>query len=131
MLRTVNIFAWPTDPCQIFKRIRDYTRLVTNLQGNQEGRTQIECWDLALGEEVIFYKPKITKVIPLGKNQIKRKPYKTGERPKKADLVSRWTYIKGEHGKDYGIVVGFKINRRKAGNIQLFIGKTKTEHICR
>jgi len=60
-------FCLAHDPCQIFKRICDYTRLVTNFLGHQEGRTQIECWDLAKGEEVIFYKPKITKVIPLGK----------------------------------------------------------------
>ena len=60
-------FCLANNPCEIFKRIRDYTRIVTNWQGNQEGRTQIECWDLAKGEEVIFYKPKITKVIPLGK----------------------------------------------------------------
>ena len=65
-------FCLAHNPCEIFKRIRDYTRLVTNLQGNQEGRTQIECWDLAQGEEVIFYKPKITKVIPLGKTNNKK-----------------------------------------------------------
>ena len=65
-------FCLADDPCQIFKRIRDYTRLVTNLQGNQEGRTQIECWDVARREEIIFYKPKITKVIPLGKPNKKR-----------------------------------------------------------
>ena len=59
-------FCLANDPCQIFKRIRDYTRLVTNLQGNQEGRTQIECLDIARREEIIFYKPKQTKVIPLG-----------------------------------------------------------------
>ena len=65
-------FCLANNPCQIFKRIRDYTRLVTNLQGNQEGRTQIECWDLTKGEEVIFYKPKITKVIPLGTSNKKK-----------------------------------------------------------
>ena len=59
-------FCLANDPCQIFKRIRDYTRLVTNSQGKQEGRTQIECLDIARREEVIFYKPKATKVIPLG-----------------------------------------------------------------
>ena len=63
-------FCLAKDPCQIFKRIRDYTR--TNFQGNQVGRTQIECWDLAKGEEAIFYKPKITKVIPLGKASKKK-----------------------------------------------------------
>jgi len=65
-------FCLANNPCEIFKRIRDYTRLVTNLQGNQEGRTQIECWDLTKGEEVIFYKPKITKVIPLGTSNKKK-----------------------------------------------------------
>jgi len=65
-------FCLADDPCQIFKRIRDYTRLVTNLQGNQEGRTQIECWDVARREEIIFYKPKATKVIPLGKPNKKK-----------------------------------------------------------
>jgi len=65
-------FCLANDPCQIFKRIRDYTRLVTNLRGNQEGRTQIECWDLTKGEEVIFYKPKVTKVIPLGTSNKKK-----------------------------------------------------------
>ena len=59
-------FCLANDPCQIFKRIRDYTRLVTNSRGEQEGRTQIECLDIARREEVIFYKPKATKVIPLG-----------------------------------------------------------------
>ena len=66
-------FCLAKDPCQIFKRIRDYTRLVTNpVTSHQEGRTQIECWDLAKGEEVIFFKPKITKVIPLGKASKKK-----------------------------------------------------------
>lgn len=65
-------FCLANDPCQIFKRICDHTRLVTNLQGNQEGRTQIECWDVGRREEVIFYKPKITKVIPLGKASKKK-----------------------------------------------------------
>ena len=64
-VKNCQYFCLANNPCEIFKRICDYTRLVTNLQGNQEGRTQIECWDLAKGEEVIFYKPKITKVIPL------------------------------------------------------------------
>ena len=63
-------FCLAKNPCQIFKRIRDYTRI--NFQGNQVGRTQIECWDLAKGEEAIFYKPKITKVIPLGKPNKKK-----------------------------------------------------------
>jgi hypothetical protein len=65
-------FCLANDPCQIFKRIRDYTRLVTNSQGKQEGRTQIECLDIARREEIIFYKPKATKVIPLGKPNKKR-----------------------------------------------------------
>ncbi len=65
-------FCLANNPCQIFKRIRDYTRLVTNLQGNQEGRTQIECWDLTKGEEVVFFKPKVTKVIPLGTSNKKK-----------------------------------------------------------
>ena len=65
-------FCLADDPCQIFKRIRDYTRLVTNFIGEQEGRTQIECLDIARRQEVIFYKPKITKVIPLGKTTKKK-----------------------------------------------------------
>ena len=65
-------FCLANNPCEIFKRICDYTRLVNNLQGNQEGRTQIECWDVARREEVIFYKPKTTKVIPLGKTNNKK-----------------------------------------------------------
>ena len=65
-------FCLANDPCQIFKRIRDYTRLVTNLQGEQEGRTQVECLDIGRREEVIFYKPKATKVIPLGKPNKKK-----------------------------------------------------------
>jgi len=65
-------FCLPHDPCQIYKRICDYTRIVTNLQGNQEGKTQIECWDLAAGHDVIFFKPKITKVIPLGTSNKKK-----------------------------------------------------------
>ena len=65
-------FCLANNPCEIFKRIRDYTRLVTNLQGNQVGRTQIECWDLTKGEEIIFFKPKITKVIPLGTSNKKK-----------------------------------------------------------
>jgi len=62
-------FCLTNDPCQIFKRICAVVRVVTNLQGNQEGRTQVECLDIARREEVIFYKPKRTKVIPLGKKQ--------------------------------------------------------------
>jgi hypothetical protein len=60
------------NPCQIYKRICDYTRIITNLQGNQVGRTQIECWDLAAGEDVTFFKPKITKVLSLGKASKKK-----------------------------------------------------------
>ena len=59
-------FCLANDPCQIFKRIRDYTRLVTNSLGDLQGKTQIECLDIARREEIIFYKPKLTKVIPLG-----------------------------------------------------------------
>jgi len=58
-------------------------------------------------------------------HQIKRKPYKTGERPKKADLVFHRTYIQGEHGKDYGIVVGFKINRRQSWEYPVVYWKNK------
>ena len=65
-------FCLANDPCQIFKRIRDYTRLVTNSLGDLQGKTQIECLDIARREEVIFYKPKQTKVIPLGKPNKKK-----------------------------------------------------------
>ena len=58
-------------------------------------------------------------------HQIKRKPYKTGERPKKNDLVVHRTYIQGEHGKDYGIVVGFKINRRRSWEYPVVYWKNK------
>ena len=65
-------FCLSHDPCQIYKRICDYTRLITNSQGNKEGRTQIACWSLNLGEEIIFYKPKITKVVALGNSNKKK-----------------------------------------------------------
>ena len=58
-------------------------------------------------------------------NQIKRKPYKTGERPKKADLVWRWALKAGAHGKDYGIVVGFKVNRKRTWQYPIVYWKNK------
>ena len=58
-------------------------------------------------------------------NRIKRKPYKTGERPKKDDLVLRKTWIQGCHGKDYGIVVGFKINRQRTWEYPIIYWKNK------
>ena len=58
-------------------------------------------------------------------HQIKRKPYKTGERPKKADLVWRLALIEGERGKDYGIVVGFKINRKRSWEYPVVYWKNK------
>jgi hypothetical protein len=59
-------------------------------------------------------------------HQIKRKPYKTGERPKKNDLVWRWWVSNaGERGKDYGIVVGFKINRRQSWEYPVVYWKNK------
>ena len=58
-------------------------------------------------------------------HQIKRKPYKTGERPKKADLVWRWALKAGERGKDYGIVVGFKINRKRSWEYPIVYWKNK------
>jgi len=57
--------------------------------------------------------------------QPKRKPYKTGERPKKADLVWRLALIAGERGKDYGIVVGFKINRNRSWEYPVVYWKNK------
>ena len=57
--------------------------------------------------------------------QVKRKPYKTGERPKKADLVWRLALIAGERGKDYGIVVGFKINRNRSWEYPVVYWKNK------
>jgi len=57
--------------------------------------------------------------------QPKRKPYKTGERPKKDDLVCRNTWIQGCHGKDYGIVVGFKINRQRTWQYPIIYWKNK------
>ncbi len=58
-------------------------------------------------------------------HQIKRKPYKTGERPKKADLVWRWMLKGGHKGKDYGIVVGFKINRTRSWEYPVVYWKNK------
>ena len=58
-------------------------------------------------------------------HQIKRKPYKTGERPKKADLVWRWKMKAGQKGKDYGIVVGFKINRKRSWEYPIVYWKNK------
>ena len=58
-------------------------------------------------------------------NQIKRKPYKTGERPKKDDLVWRWALKADERGKDYGIVVGFKINRKRNWEYPIVYWKNK------
>ena len=57
--------------------------------------------------------------------QLKRKPYKTGERPKKADLVSRRVLVKDKPGKDFGIVVGFKINRRRSWQYPIVYWKNK------
>jgi len=64
-------FCLPHDPCQIFKRICDYTRVGTDWH-SPTNKIQVECWDLAAGEDVIFFKPKITKVIPLGKASKKK-----------------------------------------------------------
>jgi hypothetical protein len=57
--------------------------------------------------------------------QVKRKPYKTGQRPKKDDLVCRNTWIQGGHGKDYGIVVGFKINHQRTWQYPIIYWKNK------
>ncbi len=59
-------------------------------------------------------------------HQIKRKPYKSGERPKKGDLVWR-RYVTGHDviGKDYGIVVGFKINRHRSWEHPVIYWKNK------
>ena len=58
-------------------------------------------------------------------HQIKRKPYKSGERPKKDDLVYRNTWNHATHGKDYGIVVGFKINRQRTWQYPIVYWKNK------
>ena len=58
-------------------------------------------------------------------HQIKRKAYKSGERPKMGDLVWRVALIAGERGKDYGIVVGFKINRKRNWEYPIVYWKNK------
>ena len=58
-------------------------------------------------------------------HQIKRKAYKSGERPKMGDLVWRVSLIAGERGKDYGIVVGFKINRKRNWEYPIVYWKNK------
>ena len=61
-------FCQRSRPCSIFKRLRDITRLATDWDTHSfADAIHVECWDYKKGEEVTFYNPKKTNVIPLGK----------------------------------------------------------------